>query len=478
MRPGTPAVDKPDVPSWWSGVNNSWSRGSRWRSSRWWIGCWWSSRQYGLGLPLSIKKLTKDQIQPIIDKIADQLPRWKADLMTKVGRVVQVQHVLTAMLVYLAMAIELPPWAIKAIDKIRRAFLWRGRKEANGGHCLIAWPKVCRSKELGGLGIADLKSLGFALRARWPWLRKSEPSKPWASLPFQVSKEVDGLISMAVYTDVGNGASTLFWKDRWLEGKNIEEVAPKILSLVSKRIIGRRTVAEALTDEKWIDDIRVGVPVEALMEYLELWDKLSNIELQDGAQDRHIWRLSASGKYTAKSAYDVFFQGAIYFRPYERIWKSWAPPKCRFFMWLVAHKRCWTADRLARRGLPHPAKCLLCDQEQENIDHLLVGCVFARQFWFALLQRFGLSSLTPQPEDSAWEDWWEKAEAATTGDVRKGLNSIIILGAWSIWKHRNDCVFNGVAPNINTALSIARDDAHWWCLAGAKGLSLLTARGA
>jgi hypothetical protein len=100
-----------------------------------------------LGLPLSTKKLTKDQFQPIIDKIADQLPRWKADLMTKAGRVVQVQHVLTAMLV--AMAIELPPWAIKAIDKIRRAFLWRGRKEANGGHHLIAWPKVYFSKDHG-----------------------------------------------------------------------------------------------------------------------------------------------------------------------------------------------------------------------------------------------------------------------------------------------------------------------------------------
>jgi hypothetical protein len=44
--------------------------------------------------------------------------------MTKAGRVVLVQHhVLTAMLVYLAMAIELPPWAIKAIDKIRREFV-------------------------------------------------------------------------------------------------------------------------------------------------------------------------------------------------------------------------------------------------------------------------------------------------------------------------------------------------------------------
>jgi hypothetical protein len=83
----------------------------------------------------------------------------------------------------------------------------------------------------------------------------------------------------------------------------------------------------------------------------------------------------------------------------------------------------------------------------------------------------------PQPDDSVWDDWWEKVEAATTGDVRKGLNSIVILGAWSIWKHWNDCVFNGVVRNINTTLSLARDDAHWWCLAGVKGMSLLTARG-
>jgi hypothetical protein len=42
---------------------------------------------------------------------------------------------------------------------------------------------------------------------------------------------------------------------------------------------------------------------------------------------------------------------------------------------------------LARRGLDHPDKCPLCDQEEESIDHLLVSCVFARQFWLTLLQR-------------------------------------------------------------------------------------------
>jgi hypothetical protein len=48
-----------------------------------------------------------------------------------------------------------------------------------------------------------------------------------------------------------------------------------------------------MTDDKWIDDIGVGIPVEALMEYLELWDKLSNVQLHEGEQDKHIWRFSA-----------------------------------------------------------------------------------------------------------------------------------------------------------------------------------------
>jgi hypothetical protein len=102
-----------------------------------------------LGVPLSLKKLTRAQIQPIIDKVADQLPGWKADLLTRAGRKVLVQFVLTSMLIYLSMAMDLPPWAIKVIDKIRRGFLWKGRRDVKGGHCLVAWPRVTRPPELG-----------------------------------------------------------------------------------------------------------------------------------------------------------------------------------------------------------------------------------------------------------------------------------------------------------------------------------------
>jgi len=155
-----------------------------------------------LGLPLSLHKLTRAQIQPIIDKIADQLPRWKADLLTKAGRKILVQFVLTSMLIYLAMAMDLPSWALRAIDKIRRGFLWKGRKEARGGHCLLAWPKVTRPVELGGLGISNLQQLGWALRMRWLWLQKTEPDKPWNFLPIQVHQSVKSFFSMAVVTQV------------------------------------------------------------------------------------------------------------------------------------------------------------------------------------------------------------------------------------------------------------------------------------
>jgi hypothetical protein len=99
------------------------------------------------------------------------------------------------------------------------------------------------------------------------------------------------------------------------------------------------------------------------------------------------------------------FQGSTYIEASQRKWKTWAPNKCRFFSWLVAHNRCWTADRLARRNLPYPSQCPLCDQAEETINHLLTTCVFAWQFWSLLLQRVGIAEASPQPHEFTFEDW-------------------------------------------------------------------------
>lgn len=108
-----------------------------------------------------------------------------------------VQFVLTSMLVYLAMAIDFPPWAIKATDKIGNGFSWRGRKDAKGGHYLVTWTKVCLPRELGVLGISKLQTLGWSLKMRWLWLKEIDPSQPWSMFPIQVHKSVHTSFSMA-----------------------------------------------------------------------------------------------------------------------------------------------------------------------------------------------------------------------------------------------------------------------------------------
>ena len=65
--------------------------------------------------------------------------------------------------------------------------------------------------------------------------------------------------------------------------------------------------------------------------------------------------------------------GTIRFAPWKHIWKSWYPLRCKFFIWLAIDNRCWTADCLAKRGLPYLAACALCDQMDETIQHTLVS---------------------------------------------------------------------------------------------------------
>jgi hypothetical protein len=119
-----------------------------------------------------LRKPSAAQLQYLVDNVANKLPGWKASLLDKGGRLELVRSTLSAMPIFAMMSLDIPIKTILAIEQIIRGFLRKGRKDVKGGHCLVAWDKVCTSKEWGGLGIPNLRMMNVALRTRCLWLQR------------------------------------------------------------------------------------------------------------------------------------------------------------------------------------------------------------------------------------------------------------------------------------------------------------------
>ena len=79
----------------------------------------------------------------------------------------------------------------------------------------------------------------------------------------------------------------------------------------------------------------------------------------------------------------------------------------------------------------------MCDQAEETIWHLLISCVFAREFWFRILSPVGFQRCVPDNRDQDFAGWWRKAAKQVPKEKKKGFNTLVILGAWLLWKYRN-----------------------------------------
>jgi hypothetical protein len=97
-----------------------------------------------------LRKPTAAQLQYLVDKVANKLPGWKASLLDRGGRLELVRATLSAIPIFSMMSLDIPAKTVSTIEKIIRGFLWKGRKDVRGGHCLVAWDKVCAPKEWGG----------------------------------------------------------------------------------------------------------------------------------------------------------------------------------------------------------------------------------------------------------------------------------------------------------------------------------------
>jgi hypothetical protein len=179
---------------------------------------------------------------------------------------------------------------------------------------------VTRPLSLGGLCVPNLRYMGWALQLRWLWFKKADPSRPWNRLKFPVPKQVRDFFSISVVTLVGNGQNTIFWKDRWLNGGTIADMAPEVVVAVAPKVACSKTFAQCLPNRGWVSDIKPVLSISGIQQYL-LWDLLENVYLTN-EEDQHLWRHNSNGAFSSNSCYRAFFRGSITFEPLKRLWKS------------------------------------------------------------------------------------------------------------------------------------------------------------
>jgi hypothetical protein len=78
---------------------------------------------------------------------------------------------------------------------------------------------------------------------------------------------------------LGNGHKLRFWMDAWLDGTTIQQFAPDLVTAVPKHQLKRRTVADALNNGSWIQDVQGPRTALVIVQYLDVRQRVEEVTL-------------------------------------------------------------------------------------------------------------------------------------------------------------------------------------------------------
>jgi hypothetical protein len=130
-----------------------------------------------LGAPLHHEKLTREDIQPLVDKIK-RITGWRGRLLSYVARVTLIQTCIASIPIYFLSFIKFPKWAIKTISSKMANCPWNDNEDKHRWH-LANWDNISMRKEFGGVGIPNLRDLNICLLGSWIKRFQKDEGKLW-----------------------------------------------------------------------------------------------------------------------------------------------------------------------------------------------------------------------------------------------------------------------------------------------------------
>jgi hypothetical protein len=196
-----------------------------------------------------------------------------------------------------------------------------------------------------------------------------------------------------------------------------------------------RTVHQELRNNTWTRVLRDKITTAThIEEFVSLWLRIQNVQLFPGVRDSIIWKWTADGYYSTRSAYRIQFNGSYGTFHNKHIWKAHVENKCKVFTWILVKEKILTVDNLQKRGWTHQEHCVLCDGPLETGLHLSLLCPFAKTVWTQVLswEHFDAQQIHSQSAPTHIATLWEAAARKVTRDEKRRFNRMVIYTLWNI----------------------------------------------
>jgi hypothetical protein len=202
-----------------------------------------------LGLPVGANPRKMSTWEPMITVVRNRLGSWGNKYVSLGGRIVLINAVLNAILIFYLSYMKMPKKVWKELVKIERVFLWAGLTKITKT-CWVRWDVICRPKKEGGLGVRDLRLVNISLLAKWKWKLLSHDDELWKDVVVaRYGSDVMGKRNLgeiditrmgshwwrdlclldkdsdwfnrAIGKRVGNGNNTSFWSENWIGDQSL-----------------------------------------------------------------------------------------------------------------------------------------------------------------------------------------------------------------------------------------------------------------
>ncbi|XP_060188553.1 uncharacterized protein LOC132617548 [Lycium barbarum] len=110
-------------------------------------------------------------------------------------------------------------------------------------------------------------------------------------------------------------------------------------------------------------------------------------------------------------------------------------PKWTFTLRLTAHRKLYARTRLAKWGVVDDKECMLCNTNDEDVEHLSFKCSYSKTLWTKLLGWQGISR-----QVLGWNAELEWAARFMTGKNAKTLLYRMVMAScvYYVWQKRNN----------------------------------------